>query len=255
MASLAAGRAAVPVHGLIEIDVTDTRRRLRELDRDLSFTAFVIASVARTAARHPEVHAYRDWRGRLVTVAGVDATVIVEVRDGDELFPLAALVTDAHSRSVADITRQIRGLQAESSGTSSMRHLDRVPRPFFAIPGLLRTMFWLLGHTAWGRDRTGTVGVSAVGMFGDRGGFGLAAPTLYSLGVLVGGMSRKPRVIDGHIVEREVLDLTIMVDHNLVDGAPTARFVTELANAIESGAVLATEHEARSSDRKGQSPE
>jgi hypothetical protein len=33
---------------------------------------------------------------------------------------------------------------------------------------------------------------------------------------------------------RDVLDLTVSVDHNVVDGAPAARFVADLRSAIES---------------------
>jgi hypothetical protein len=38
-------------------------------------TAFLAASVARAAAGHPEVHAYRDWRGRLVTHQFADVSI------------------------------------------------------------------------------------------------------------------------------------------------------------------------------------
>jgi pyruvate/2-oxoglutarate dehydrogenase complex dihydrolipoamide acyltransferase (E2) component len=37
------------------------------------------------------------------------------------------------------------------------------------------------------------------------------------------------------LVTREVLDLTISVDHDIVDGAPAARFVRRLREAIEAG--------------------
>lgn len=35
-----------------------------------------------------------------------------------------------------------------------------------------------------------------------------------------------------------MLDLTVAVDHNVVDGAPAARFAAELRNLIETAAVL-----------------
>ena len=37
---------------------------------------------------------------------------------------------------------------------------------------------------------------------------------------------------------REVLDLTVTVDHNVVDGAPAARFAATLRELIETGRVL-----------------
>jgi 2-oxoacid dehydrogenases acyltransferase (catalytic domain) len=60
-------------------------------------------------------------------------------------------------------------------------------------------------------------------MFAGGGGFAIAPPTLASLLVVVGGFSERARVIDDHIVVRDVLDLTVTIDHNIVDGAPATR--------------------------------
>jgi pyruvate/2-oxoglutarate dehydrogenase complex dihydrolipoamide acyltransferase (E2) component len=37
---------------------------------------------------------------------------------------------------------------------------------------------------------------------------------------------------------RDVLDLTLAIDHNVVDGAPAARFAADLREFIETAAVL-----------------
>jgi pyruvate/2-oxoglutarate dehydrogenase complex dihydrolipoamide acyltransferase (E2) component len=88
------------------------------------------------------------------------------------------------------------------------------------------------------RRMTGTVSVTSVGMFGGGGGFGIGLPTIQTLTVLVGGISRRPWVIDGEIVPRDILDLTVTVDHNVVDGAPAARFVADLRRMIESPGLV-----------------
>ncbi|MEO9220176.1 MAG: hypothetical protein ABI251_00075, partial [Mycobacteriaceae bacterium] len=62
-AAVRAGRRIVPMHGLFDVDITEAKRLLAEDDPPLSLTAFVVASVGRAAAAHPQVHAYRDWRG------------------------------------------------------------------------------------------------------------------------------------------------------------------------------------------------
>jgi pyruvate/2-oxoglutarate dehydrogenase complex dihydrolipoamide acyltransferase (E2) component len=59
-----------------------------------------------------------------------------------------------------------------------------------------------------------------------------------TLSVLVGGRSLRPRVVDGEIVPRLVLDVTISVDHAVVDGAPAARFAATLAELIEHPAWI-----------------
>jgi pyruvate/2-oxoglutarate dehydrogenase complex dihydrolipoamide acyltransferase (E2) component len=80
----------------------------------------------------------------------------------------------------------------------------------------------------------GTVGLTSVGMFGTRSGWGLGMP-VHSLAVMVGGIAQKPGVVDGRIEAREYLDLTLSFDHNIVDGAPAARFAQKCADLIESG--------------------
>jgi hypothetical protein len=60
--------------------------------------------------------------------------------------------------------------------------------------------------------------------------------TLY---LVVGGIACKPAVVDGRIEPREILNLAVAFDHDVVDGAPAARFLRRLLELIESGYGLA----------------
>ena len=42
-------------------------------------------------------------------------------------------------------------------------------------------------------------------------------------------------IVDGHIAMRDSLSLTISFDHDIIDGAPAARFTKLLKDLIESG--------------------
>ena len=77
----------------------------------------------------------------------------------------------------------------------------------------------------------GTVDVTSVGMFGEgHSGWGIS-PTLHSLGLVVGSIAWKPAVVEGRIEPREILNLTVMFDHDIVDGAPATRFVQAAGGA------------------------
>lgn len=89
------------------------------------------------------------------------------------------------------------------------------------------------------RLATGTVQVTAVGMFADGGGFAIAPPTLASLVIVVGGLSKRPHVVGDRIEVRDVLDLTVTIDHNVVDGAPATRFAADVRRLMQTAAVLA----------------
>jgi pyruvate/2-oxoglutarate dehydrogenase complex dihydrolipoamide acyltransferase (E2) component len=237
-AAMRAGRRIAPIHGLVSLDVTEARSRLDAGPEPLSFTAFVVACVGRAASAHPEVHAYRDWRGRLVLHHFVDVATIVEVIRSDGSFPLAHLIRDADVRSVADISAEIRRVKANPVATPSGARLERFP-PLLRLPGAFRVMYAAMARSPRVRRIAGTVEVTAVGMFGGGDGFGINVPTVATLGIVVGGISERAVVVDGSLQVREVLDLTVTVDHNVVDGAPAARFVQDLRDLIESAKVLA----------------
>jgi pyruvate/2-oxoglutarate dehydrogenase complex dihydrolipoamide acyltransferase (E2) component len=79
------------------------------------------------------------------------------------------------------------------------------------------------------------VGITAVGMFGEgHSGWGIF-PVTHVLGLVVGSIAWKPAVIEGRIEPREILHLTLVFDHDVIDGAPAARFAQRLVELIESG--------------------
>lgn len=65
------------------------------------------------------------------------------------------------------------------------------------------------------------MGVTAVAMFGAGAGWGLGFQ-LHTLSVAVGGIAKRPIYLQGVLVEREFLQLTVCGDHDVVDGARTA---------------------------------
>ena len=76
--------------------------------------------------------------------------------------------------------------------------------------------------------------MTSVGMFGH--GSGWAIPFgVHTLEVALGGIAQKPGIVDGRIEIRDYLCVTLSVDHDIIDGAPAARFVRRLKELIEGG--------------------
>lgn len=232
-AAVRAGRRIVPMHGLLDVDVTDARRLLADSSPPLSMTAFVVASVARAVAAHPEVHAYRDWRGRLVRHRHVDVQTLVEVPTAEGPFGLVHVVRDADVRGVPGISAELRGAKARPDTTASGRALTRVAPIAGRVPGFFPAIYAVMSRSVRAHQQTGTVQVTAVGMFAGGGGFAIAPPTLASISVVVGGLSRRPRAVGEQVLVRDVLDLTVTIDHEVVDGAPATRFGAELRRRME----------------------
>ena len=79
--------------------------------------------------------------------------------------------------------------------------------------------------------------VTSVGMFGTAAGWGVPLPG-HTLCLTVGGIEHKPVLNNGDLQNREHLCLTVSFDHDIVDGAPAARFIQRLASLVQEGAGL-----------------
>lgn len=80
-------------------------------------------------------------------------------------------------------------------------------------------------------------------MFGRGLAWGIPIPT-FTLSITVGGIAEKPGVIDGKIENREYLSLTISFDHDIIDGAPAARFAQRFKELIKGGYGLVSNQKA-----------
>jgi hypothetical protein len=225
----------LPMHALIEVDVTEARRRLAA-DRDRtgqprSFTAFVIGCLARAVDEHRAVQAVRQGR-RLLVPRTVDVANLVEVAAEGEPVPLPQVIRDAAGRTFDDLDAAIRGAQRTDrllgEFQARARWLRRVPRP-------LRWLVWraVAQLPRLRASMGGTVVVTSVGSIVGGRGWGLGGVLTHPVSVVVGGIHTAPALRDGELVEREWLCLTVSFDHEVVDGAPAARFVRRLVELLE----------------------
>ena len=75
-------------------------------------------------------------------------------------------------------------------------------------------------------------------MFGQGGGVGLPF-LVHTLDVLVGGLDVRPGFgPDGELGRRWYLSVSVVADHDIVDGAPLTRFLAELRRDLVAGTVL-----------------
>lgn len=233
------------VYALLEVDVTVPRRLIRQLEQRtgeaLSFTGYLIHCVARAVAEDPSVQAYRKGSRQLAVFDDVDVFVPVECEVEGSLVAVPHIVEAADRKSLWEIHCEIRQFQDNPpAGGSGMpawfQTLMRAPAP---LPRLFVKLMRAAGRRDPGRiaAAAGTVGVTAVGMAGRGGGWGLA-PGGQSLLLIVGGIAAKPAVVNDHVEPRELLDLTLVFNHDVVDGAPAARFAQRLVELIEDGSSL-----------------
>jgi pyruvate/2-oxoglutarate dehydrogenase complex dihydrolipoamide acyltransferase (E2) component len=185
------------------------------------------------------VQSYRKGRKQLVLFDDVDVGLMIEKKIGETRLPLGHVIRGANHKTYWEIHQEIRSVQSNLVPTSAerasrFRSAGRLPWPLFR-------MFIATVRMMVSRDPTiltsliGTVGVSSVGMFGKgQGGWGIFTGS-HVLDLTVGSTAWKPAIVEGRIEPRQILNLTVAFDHEVIDGAPAARFARRLVELIESG--------------------
>ncbi len=59
--------------------------------------------------------------------------------------------------------------------------------------------------------------------------------TTYPVALAIGSIVKKPWNHRGNIELREILHMTVLINHDVVDGAPAARFIRKLIKKLEEG--------------------
>jgi pyruvate/2-oxoglutarate dehydrogenase complex dihydrolipoamide acyltransferase (E2) component len=236
-ASAAIGRERSNIHAITEVDISAPRRvmdehRARTGER-LSLTAYLIACLSRAIAENPFLNSFRRGR-KLVLLEDVTISVLVERELSGERVPEPFAIQAAQSKSYRQIHNEIRAAQAHPDdglgGLSGARWVRFIPGFLF------RTFIRAASRSIYMQNRYGVVGVTAVGMFADSAVWfiPLSAATVT---VTVGGIVKKPVPRpDSSSETRDHLCLTVTFSHDIVDGAPAARFLkrfTELLMGID----------------------
>ncbi len=195
-------------HFFLTVDVdmsraVDARRRVNaRLEREgvrVSFNDIVLKAVAVALRRHPECNAH--WGGDHVRrFSRVHLGVAVAIADG----LITPVVKDAHLKGLSQIAPEVRELAS--------RAREKRLKP---------------------EEYTGsTFSVSNLGMFGIHEFTGVINPP--EAGILaVGAVVERPVAVDGTVVVRPQMKMTMSCDHRVIDGAQGSRFLETLRGILE----------------------
>jgi pyruvate/2-oxoglutarate dehydrogenase complex dihydrolipoamide acyltransferase (E2) component len=223
------------IHGLVEMDVTDARRLIQEhksrTDETLSFTAFVMACLGRAVDMNKHMQAYRTWWEKLVIFDDMDVNTMFEVEVDGRKIIRPHIIRSVNKKTLRDIHEEIRAFQAEHEHGREANFISW----FVLLPAFIRRFFLgvLFKSPRMLKDMNGTVSLTSVGMFGNGGGWGIPVSN-HTLQITLGGIVEKPAFVNGQVDKREYLCVTVSVDHDIVDGAPAARFIQRFKELIEN---------------------
>jgi pyruvate/2-oxoglutarate dehydrogenase complex dihydrolipoamide acyltransferase (E2) component len=224
------------IHGLVEMDVTCARQSIREhkskTGETLSFTAFIMTCLGRAVDMNKHMQAYRTWWDKLVLFDDVDINTMFEVEVDGRKIIRPHIIRAVNRKTFRQIHEEIRAFQAKHEGSREANFIGW----FVLLPGFIRRLFLgvLFKSPHMLKEMNGTVSLTAVGMFGSGAGWAIPV-TNHTLQITLGGIAEKPTFVNGQVENREHLCVTITLDHDIIDGAPAARFIQRLKELIESG--------------------
>jgi pyruvate dehydrogenase E2 component (dihydrolipoamide acetyltransferase) len=184
----------------------ELRAQLKDLGDEykLSFNDIVLKAVANALSDHPEVNAH--WMGdRIRHFNRVHVAMAVAVEEG----LITPVIFDADRKSIHEIAAEARTL----AELARLRKLT--PEQYTGS----------------------TFSVSNLGMFGIDQFTAIINPP--EAGILaVGAVEEKPVVMDGQVVVRPRMRVTMSCDHRVIDGATGARFLQTVRRLIENPLLL-----------------
>jgi len=231
------------IHELIEIDVTNGKKMIttykEQTGTKLSFTGWIIKCAAQSLSEHKQLNAYRR-RGKIYSFDDIDVPLPIERAINGEDIPMAYIIRRVTEKTLPEITAEIR--QAIIQQPDNTKQLlgssySLLERFVFSAPLFLKKLliFIVRNRPLLKKKYMGTLGVTAVGMKGTLPGWIIPMGGTTTILLVIGGIVKKPVVINDEIQVRDILHVTITVDHDLIDGGPLVRYTERFIELINQG--------------------
>lgn len=233
------------VSAMLEFDVTGSRIRLRELRKkgiQISFNAWIIKVISRILQAHPEASAYLYNKKKLILFNDINISTLVEKKIGDEKVPIPVVIEKTNRKTALEIANEIenaKNQELSNHDTVINKRLNFSERLYYYMPGFLRREVWkyMLRNPELAYRKMGNAVVTSVGMMGKINGW-FIQKSVHPISFGIGSVLKKPVVIGDEIKIREILNMTILVDHDVIDGAPMVRLLNDLTKSLENGEFL-----------------
>jgi pyruvate/2-oxoglutarate dehydrogenase complex dihydrolipoamide acyltransferase (E2) component len=231
------------ISSLIELDVTEARRLLKQLPKEenYSFTAWLLKCISLAIDENKEIQGIRYRRKNIIVFDDVDIAMMVEREINGQKAPLPYVIRGANQKSIQDIHLEIKSAQnqrIENEGDYVLgeKKNAKMMKLYAKTPTFLRNLIWrrIIKNPFITKEQLGTVMMTSVGMMGKVNGW-VVPKSVHPVSFAIGSIIKKPGVVDGLISIRDMMHVTITIDHDVIDGAPAIRVLSKFTKLIESG--------------------
>lgn len=238
------GRKKHAMKALVEIDVTEARKMLRENKKKgvkLSFTAWLLKCISCVCNEYKLIHGVKKGKRRITVFNDIDISILIERDVQGQKVPLPYVIRKVNEKSISEVFYEIRNVQKQPIEDEGDYVLGSGKKAFFMklyylMPGFVRRLFinQIIKSPKSTKKNMGTIVVTSLGMMGRFNGWFIPIG-IHPLSIGVGSIVKKPGVINDEVAIREYLYMTILLDHDIIDGAPAARALSRLISLLEKG--------------------
>lgn len=233
------------VSALLEFDVTESRKKLQDLRKKgtkVSFNAWLIKVISCVLQKHPDASAYIYNKKKLIIFDNINISIIVEKKMDGIKVPIPVVIEKTNEKSALEITAEIENAKNQELTDNDIvinKKTTLLERFYYHLPGFLRRVVWniMLRNPKIAYRKMGNAVITSIGMKGKINGWFIHR-TIHPISFGIGSILKKPIVIDNEMKIREILNMTILVDHDVIDGAPMVRFLNDLTKYIETEELI-----------------
>ena len=238
---MAEGHRKNTINLLFEAEIAPLRRHLARYNEDtgerISLTTYIAKSLACSIDEDKLMHAYRHGKSKLVLFDEIDLSVMVERDIEGGTLPIPQIVRSANRKSLGEIHQELQAAKVTPLGEHGP--MSALEKQFFELPSPVRKFVWFfIRHDPYlFKQVAGTVGITSMGMHAS-GPAVLIPITPMTLTLSIGAISKRVVVENGSPIEREIIQLNLGADHDIIDGAPLVRFSERFKKKLENGCAL-----------------
>lgn len=231
------------VYGSLPMDFTQAQIFLDQINRasdvKISATHLVAKATALMLAKFPDLNGIVRWNSiYLRKTVDIFLQVAIGKDSPDEKLDLSgAKIENCDQKSLLEIARELKE-KANLIRSQRDPHIQKTVNLFNKIPQWLLSWVVRLGsflvynfdlhlpQLGLMADSFGSAMVTSVGMLKMPAAFAPLVPaSRVPLIICVGQVTDQPVVVDGQVVVRPMLDLTVTFDHRFIDGLMGSRMV------------------------------
>ncbi len=142
------GKQKHHVTGLVEFDVTLSRKKIREYNKahseKISFNAWLIKVIACIVKKYETSGSYLTGKNKLIIFDDINVSVVVEKDVKGTKVPVPMIIEKANEASIESITMQIaeaKNREFTENDIVLLKKTQRSERVYYLLPGFVRRYF------------------------------------------------------------------------------------------------------------------